>query len=247
MKTLIKVAISIIISTISTSVQGQAKFSDFYKLVFYPNDTTIGFYATPDSLINHPKYSDFAQKLWAFNLYLYTMYSNAEKEYPYLNSILPDSNKIKTEHERLLNEDLEFQDLFNSTLNRKSVPDITIDSILIIISRFTYLHRMDNDIVIHMCATINGLSDLPIMIGSLYYNAFGFMVQYSDECSQITKRIKDQYKDEIAQAKQTLNEEKINAIRTKIYEALRTDSALRQLVIRIYQEKKDFLNFKMSY
>ncbi len=247
MKSQIRLGIAIIICSFSTSVYGQDKFSDFFKLVFYPQDSTIGFYTTPDSLINHSQYSGFAKKLWAFNLYLYTIYSNAEKEYQYLNSFIPDSNKIKAEHERLLNEDLEFQTLFNATIQRKFVPDITIDSILMIISRFSYLHRMGSDLVIHMCATINGLDDLTKSIGSPYYNAFGFMVQHSDECSQIIKRIKDQYREDIDQVKQTLNEEKIIEIRSKIYESMRKDPDLRELVIREYQEKKDYLNLKILY
>ena len=175
------------------------------------------------------------------------MYSKAEKEYQYLKTFIPDSNKIMAEHERFLNEDREFQDLFNATLHKRSVPDISIDFILIIISRFTYLHRMDSDIIIHMCVAINGINELTKTIGSPYYNAFGFMIQYSEECSQIINRIKKQYKDEIDQVKKTLNEENIIEIRIKIYESLRKDNYLRQLVIREYQEKKDYLNFRILY
>lgn len=247
MKSKIRIAFAIIICTLSISANCQDKFSDFFKLVFYPQNSTFGFYPIPDSLKDNSKYSDFAQKLWAFNIYLYSMYSKAEKEYQYLNSFIPDSTKIMSEHERLLNEDREFQNLFNATLHKRSVPDITIDSILIIISRFTYLHRMDNDIVTHMCVAINGISELTKTIGSPYYNAFGFMIQYSDECSQIIERIKKQYKDEISQVKKTLNEEKIIEIRTKIYESLRKDNDLRLLVIREYLAKKDHLNFRILY
>lgn len=247
MKSQFKITLAIIICILSSSVNCQVKISDFFKLVFYPQDSTFGFYPTPDSLKGNSKYSGFAQKLWASNMYLYSMYSKAEKEYYYLKSFIPDSNKIIVEHERLLNEDREFKDLFNAALYKKNVPDISIDSILIIISRFTYLHRMDSDIVIHMCVAINGISELKTTIGSPYYNAFSFMIQYSEECSQIIERIKNQFKDEIAQVKQTLNEEKIIEIRTKIYESLRKDNDLRQLVIREYLEKKDYLNFRILY
>ncbi len=247
MKSQFSFTIAIIFCILSISANCQDKISDFFKLVFYPQDSTIGFYPTPDSLKDNSKYSGFAQNLWAFNIYLYSMYSNAEKKYTYLKSFIPDSNKIIVEHNRLLNEDREFQDLFNAALHKKSVPDISIDSILQIISRFTYLHRMDSEVVIHMCVAINGISELKTTIGSPYYNAFGFMIQYSDECSQIIERIKKQYKDEIAQVKKTLNEEKIIEIRTNIYESLRKDNELRQLVIHEYLEKKDYLNFRILY
>lgn len=247
MKSQSRITFAIIIYIFSISANCQDKISDFFKLVFYPQDSTFGFYPTPDSLKDNSKYSEFAQKLWASNFYLYSMYSKAEKEYHYLKSFIPDSNKIIVEHERLLNEDREFQDIFNAALHKKSVPDISIDSILIIISRFTYLHRMDSDIVIHMCVAINGISELKTTRGSPYYNAFGFMIQYNEECSQIIERIKKQYKNEIAQIKKTLNEAKIIEIRTKIYESLRKDNDLRQLVIREYLEKKDYLNFRILY
>lgn len=247
MKGEIKIIFVIFLCIVSISANCQNKFSDFYKLIFYSQDTLFGFYPAPDSLKDNSKYSGFAQKLWAYNMYLYSIYSKAETEYPYLKSLIPDSIKIVAEHERILNEDQDFQNLFYATLNKKSVPDISIDSILIITSRFTYLHRLDNEIVIHMCVAINGLNDLPKTTGSPYYNAFGFMIQYSDECSQIIERIKKEYKNDIDQVKKTLNEEKIIEIRTKIYEALRKDNELHQLVLREYLDKKDYLNFRILY
>jgi len=247
MKNQIRITFTIIIFILSIRVNCQEKFSDFFTLVYYKQDSTFGFYPTPDSLKHNSKYAGFAQKLWGFNMYLYSVYSKAEREYRYLQSFLPDSNKIRTEHERLLNEDREFQDLFYATLYKKNVPDISIDSMLIIISRFTYLHTMDSDIVIHMCVAINGVSELPVTIGSPYYNAFGYMIQYSDDCSEIVQRIKNQYKDEIALVKQTLNEEKITELRTEIYESLRNDIELRHFVIHEYEEKKEYLNFRIIY
>lgn len=247
MKTLKKICITIIISLFSISAISQVKVPDFYRIVYYPNDSTFGFYTEPDSLNNNSKYSEFAQKLWAFNMYLYSNYSKAKKEYIYLKSLIPDSNKIKSEHARLINEDKDFQDIFFSTLNKKSVPDISIDSILLIVSRFTYLHKMDSNIVIHVCVGINGINELNYTIGSPYYNAFGFMINYSKDCSKIRKRITKQYKNEIDNAKKSHNDDKIIEIRNDIYKSLANDIDMRQLVIREYQAKKDYLNFRIIY
>jgi|WetSurMetagenome_2_1015567.scaffolds.fasta_scaffold71023_2 hypothetical protein len=196
-------------------------------------------YAKPDSLLTDLRLSAFASNLWSFNMYLYANYSIAATKEDTLTSLLSDTNNLKSVYKSLLQNDSRFRNIFYTSFNKVAIPSISIDSIQKILSRFYYLHRLQNgNIVLHICATINDVLKMKQTEYSPYYNAFCYMI------------VRDQKPFDILNTDYLLPETDdytLEATKNKNYETIIEHPQIRQMIINEYESKKQYLNFQVIY
>jgi hypothetical protein len=240
----IRIILLISLYLTSLSLIGQNKASDFYNLVFYTEDGKVGFYETPIEEHENPKFSAFASNMKGYLVYLISNYSELPKSNVELEELLPDSIKIKEHFEELLNKDDSFNKILFNVYKRKEIPPVHVDSILKKISRFYYVHSSRGVSTAHLCAGINGIKEFKHDESSPYYDAFSFMVIYNDfgmkKFSQSLEPIR-------SELNKSIPEERVLEIRNKVYEFILNDIEMRNYIIKEYNDKKEYLNFKLVY
>ncbi|MGY6562471.1 MAG: hypothetical protein ACXITV_10220 [Luteibaculaceae bacterium] len=228
---------------ISYSLTAQDKVSDYYRLNFHNYQGVIDFYAEPDTISLNIDI-EYGKQMFAFNVFLYEKYSRAAKYQDNFYLLLPDTNEIKLEHTTILNEDTAFSALYFNSLHGKEIPDIHLDTLLNIVSKFFYLHRENGRAFAHICAGINGLHELKDSQYSPYYYAFSFMVIYNERA---ILKLKSFVADLPLNFESEISEIDIQNAKEVVYENVLHDPEIKALLLETYYAKQEFLNFKIFY
>nr|WP_321407035.1 hypothetical protein [uncultured Carboxylicivirga sp.] len=246
-----KLSITLIIISLLTSCncshQGtDINLSDFYRVYFEKRQDKIIMYSEADSLNSKIKLKEFGNAMWAYNDYLFRNYSETTKLYSHFKSLLPDTSLIRQEFNVALNNDNKFKDIFKNSLNKKSIPSITIDSLSIIASRFYLVDKFRNQVYVHLCANINEVQSLEQNEFSPFFNAFCFMtIRNNDEASDLASSLLIPYSSELNNP-EGISDERLIQIKTEVFDAASENKQLQQILIKEYDKKRKFLNFELK-
>ncbi len=228
--------------------QEDINITEFFKPCFYPKGDSFGFYLDADSLKN-TKNEDFGENMWAFLDYLFSNYCMAHngENYEYFTGLLPDTIAIKRAFSEKLNNDTAFIKLYKEVYNKNLVPDIRIEDIQKIAARFYYVHLINGKLSLHNCVGINEVLKMKQTEASPFYNAFCFMVirnryDYEKEWLPV--------KNELApyiDSDKNVSEEEAEKIRNQVYQNLTNSESYKQDIIKEYERRKKYLNFKIIY
>jgi hypothetical protein len=225
--------------------QGQAQDpADRYKMVFGHGKEGIYLYSMPDSASSNPQWPGRDTALWAFDMYLFSNYAATFKRERELSKLLPDTIAIRKRFRDMLEQDTAYARFFHHAMPDHRVPDIRIDSLLYIASRFYYLHRASGGgVTAHICVGINKVKELVRTEGSPYYAAFCYQVIRSQEDPfAIFYRAKDAAGDSIYN---DMPEEQLHQAEHDIYRHAAADPELRQQLWSAYLAKRRYLNFQV--
>nr|WP_321454284.1 hypothetical protein [uncultured Carboxylicivirga sp.] len=248
MKYRLKIAIAVITLLSSCNSNNQNKdieLSEFYRVYFEQRGDKMRLYTEADSLNANLQLKDFGNSMWAYNDYLFRNNSKTIKLYSHFKSLLPDTSAIKQEFKTSLKKDIEFKELFKQSLINKNIPSITIDSLSVIASRFYLVHRIRNQVYIHLCANINEVQSLEQNKFSPYYNAFCFMtIRMNDEASDLASTLLTPYSAELDN-QENISDERFLEIKNEVFETASKNKQLQDVLIKEYNKKKEFLNFEL--
>jgi hypothetical protein len=222
--------------------EGQS-LADRYKMVFGSGEDGMYLYCMPDSSSNNVQWPGRDTALWAFDMYLFSNYAATFKREQDLEQLLPDTTTIRRRFAAMLEHDSAYARIFHQAMPENRVPDIQIDSLLVIASRFYYLHRSHGNVTAHICVGINKVKKLPQSEGSPYYAAFCYQVIRSQEDPfAIFDRAKDAAGDSLYDE---MPDELLHKAEHDIYRHAAADPELRKQVWDAYLTKRRYLNFRV--
>lgn len=200
-------------------------------------------YTMPDSNSHNVQWPGRDTALWAFDMYLFSNYAATFKREQELEQLLPDTTNIRKRFTAMLEHDSVYARMFRQAMPDNRVPDIQIDSLLDIASRFYYLHRSHGGVTAHICVGINKVKELPQSKGSPYYAAFCYQVIRSQEDPfAIFDRAKDALGDSIYN---DMPDEELHRAEHDIYRHAAADPELRKQLWDAYLTKRRYLNFRV--
>jgi len=224
------------------------QISDFFKLNFYHQEDGLGFFEDADSL-NNTDLEEFGNTMYAFSQYLLANYTDAGKRQNArdIKQALPDTIGAAQVFNTYLERDTVFQKMYFDFLEKKEIPFIHIDKLVEIACRFYYLHRLENGkIVMHICARINEVKEMPQNKYSPYYNAFAYSVIRNSGCDDVDW-LSSFESDLVYNADSAISNEELKHLKNKNYEVLKASQDFKKNIINEYLRRNQYLNFRLIY
>jgi hypothetical protein len=218
------------------------QFSDLFTVKMIQNEDARYISFDPDSMAD-PMLQERCTMLWPALMYMHSIYSEAYGLQFKLEELLPDIDRVRNELSASLNADTAFQTIYLRSINRTMVPPIGVDSLMSIVSRFFYVHRVEGKVVQHICVGMNEVLDLPQSLNTPYYNAFAYLVVYGLE--DPFKLIREAVGDDVEELRRPITDERLRYFTDMVYSKLEANRELRDAVIRAYEERQDHLNFQL--
>lgn len=251
MKKQIAIYVLLVISSSCNQVsdhhfKNNKNFQDFFtvRIVSGKNSPYLLYYA--DSMKNDSYYHEYCSAMWAFNEYLFSNYSCIPGNDSVIAKLIPDTTAVKEKFNALLTEDTGFRNIFEKAIEKKEVAPVKIDSLMKIASRFFLVHRSRGEIVQHLCSTINKVQSLHQNENSPYYNAFCFMAIWNNNnhIFDLFDQAVKPYFGELWGSK-PISDDRLEEIKNDVFNYFATDKELRNILLKEYNEKKSYLNFKI--
>ena len=198
----------------------------------------------PDSLPGGTALNARCSALYHFQDYLFANFAEVMYEREQLQATLPDTLALRNKFNELLLTDTTFQTLYMRSIDQTAVAPLSMDSALIIASHFFYLHQMHGKPTAHICVGINKVKEISESMAHPYHAAFCFMAVWSmDDPMGLLQKALDPIRDEL---KGNPSDERMAEMQQAVYDKIARSPELRKAVLDTYEQKAQYLNFKLQ-
>lgn len=197
----------------------------------------------PDSMPGDPLLNARCTALWYYQLYLFQNYAKVFDEDQQLLAILPDTVAMRNKFHALLDADTVFRKLYMRSIDHVDVAPLPIDSALGITAHFFYLHRMNGKPTEHICTGINKVKEMSNSIDHPQHAAFCYMaIREMEDPFALFGQATEPFKTEL---KANPSDERLKEMQHAVYETLSRSPELRKALLDTYEQKAQYLNFKL--
>ncbi len=229
-----------------SAAQDTTTFADLFtfQVKDYEGDSYIDIQT--DSVPGTPQLNEKCTALYNFNEYLFCNFSEVHGLTSKLESLIPDTNAIRTAVKNSLDGDTAFQRLYMRSINREMVEPLPIDSAMKIAAHFFYIHRngQEGPADAHICIGINKVQELSISTAHPYHAAFCYMAIWAmDDAMELLSQYIDPFWPEMK--KDDVTDAQIKARELETYELMANSPELRKAVLDEYDRKAKYLNFEL--
>ncbi len=219
-------------------------FADLFKvdILNWEGETYLN--TGPDSLKTDTTCGLLRTALWNFHGYLFSNYADAMRHNNTLLAFLPDTAALREKFNALLHADTAFQRIYLRSIHRDMVAPLDLDSALRIAAHFFYLHRMGEDVTMHVCVGINKVQTLSTSPAHPYHAAFCYMTIWGmeDFMTVFRNRI-EPIRTELKE--KNLSDERLLELEQAVYDMMASDPELRKALLNEYDKKAQYLNFEL--
>ncbi|MGB3870958.1 MAG: hypothetical protein WBG34_04060 [Flavobacteriales bacterium] len=197
----------------------------------------------PDSIPGNSQLNARCTALWYYHLYLFENYAEVYNADEQLLAILPDTVAMRNKFRALLDADTAFQKLYMRSINRVDVAPLSMDSALVIASHFFYLHRENGRPTVHVCTGINKVQEMSSSTDHPQHVAFCYMaIREMEDPFALLDQVIEPFRTEL---KANPSDERLTELEHLVYDTLSRSPELRKALLDTYEQKAQYLNFKL--
>jgi hypothetical protein len=232
--------------TRSSTAKDTIHFAELFTVSVLNEDGGTYLSLDVDSTHRDPTLAALCAALYNANAYLFGNYAIAYGKQTELERLLPDTNSIRQRFNSYLESDTSFERLYMRSIHREMVAPLSIDSALRIAAHFFYVHRMDQEVTVHVCVGINKVQSLSNSVAHPYHAAFcymtiwgmdDFMALFRERIGPIRAELKEK----------NLSDTRLLELEQTVYDLMASDPDLRKALIDEYEKKAEHLNFQLVY